>query len=44
MDVSQQSMQPFLIELICIDDSCIWDMTKAVALINLLLMVHIKTS
>jgi hypothetical protein len=44
MDVSQQSVQPFLIELICIDDSCIRDMKKAVALFNLLLMVHIKTS
>jgi len=39
MDVSQKSMQPFLIELICIDDSCIWHMKKATPLFNLM-MVH----
>jgi hypothetical protein len=43
MDVSQKSMQPFLIELICIDDSCIWHMKKATPLFNLM-MVTTKTN
>lgn len=34
MDVSHKPMQPFLIELICIDDSCIWHMKKPTPLFN----------
>lgn len=40
MNVSQQSMQPFLIELICIDDSCILHMKKPEYLFNLMIVLH----
>lgn len=42
MDVAQQSMQPFLIELICIDDSCKWH-EEINTIIYITLMGHNKT-
>jgi hypothetical protein len=40
MDISQKSMQPFLIELICIDDSCMWQMKNPIHLFNLMMVYN----